>query len=872
MIQENRRWRWMLLKNRRYMNTSIKLKQSGRLLMAFFLTFFSIFSCAQAQEKGIYVDAKGVIRWEGSNKEAAFFGVNYTLPFAYAYRSHKALNVNREKAIKQDVYHFARLGLDAFRVHVWDTEISDSAGNLLQNDHLRLFDFLIAELKKRKIKILITPIAFWGNGYPEKDEKTPGFSAKFGKGDAVVKEEAIRAQENYLKQFFSHVNPYTKLNYRDDVDILATEINNEPKHSGPKSRAKEYVNRLAAAIRSTGWKKPVFYNISESPWYADAVANANIDGVSFQWYPTGLVANQELKGNFLPHVDKYQTPFDTIPAFKNKALMVYEFDAGDVMQPIMYPAMARSFRTAGFQWATQFAYDPMATAYANTEYQTHYLNLAYTPAKALSLLIANKVFHQVPRLKSYGKYPQSSVFENFRISYNEALSEMNSPEEFYYSNSTGSKPVNLSKLSKLAGVGSSSIVKYTGTGAYFLDKIENGVWRLEVMPDAISIRDPFEKASLKKEVTRIEWRAQDMTIHLSDLGDDFDVKALTEHEYYSSKAKGERFSVFPGTYLVLKKGKQFNKKVKLGVIELDEFVAPKTPTQLTNKVFVKHDPPHQVSENRECTIKATIAGVRDSARVTLFINQLHGEYKTIPMVRQSGYGFTATLPAPFLKPGMLNYRIVVEQKGDSFVFPGNHKGDPWAWDNYNNDTWKIFVAAKNSSLELFNAGHDQNLRRIPHWDDAVKISYTTDQNGRELVYSLSADKAKGKLIGFQSFIGDKLSGRISESGSFKYVVLKGKSKSGAQLKLSLINSDGQSFSALVQLNSELSELKIPISEFKAEKTLLLPRPYPGFQPLYLDRSSDLLLDIADVEMLEVSRGQPDVDLLEFELQSIKLIK
>ena len=73
--------------------------------------------------------------------------------------------------------------------------------------------------------------------------------------------------------------------------------------------------------------------------------------------------------------------------------------------PYMYPAMARSFRTAGFQWATQFAYDPIATAYGNTEYQTHYLNLAYTPSKAISLLIASKVFHKIPRLKNYGSYP-----------------------------------------------------------------------------------------------------------------------------------------------------------------------------------------------------------------------------------------------------------------------------------------------------------------------------------------------------------------------------------------------------------------------------------------------------------------------------------
>ena len=121
--------------------------------------------------------------------------------------------------------------------------------------------------------------------------------------------------------------------------------------------------------------------------------------------PTGLVANHSLKGNYLPNVDMYSIPFDTIPVYRNKVRMVYEFDAGDVPASYIYPAMARSFRTAGFQWATQFAYDPVATAYANTEYQTHYLNLAYTPSKAISLLIAAKAFHKLPRLKSYGTYP-----------------------------------------------------------------------------------------------------------------------------------------------------------------------------------------------------------------------------------------------------------------------------------------------------------------------------------------------------------------------------------------------------------------------------------------------------------------------------------
>src|SRR5690606_35504216 len=150
-------------------------------------------------------------------------------------------------------------------------------------------------------------------------------------------------------------------------------------------------------------------------------------------------------------------PFDTIPAYHNKARMVYEFDAADIFQSCMYPAMARSFRQAGFQWATQFAYDPLAIAYANTEYHTHYLNLAYTPSKAISMLIASNVFHRMPRLKNVGVYPDNTSFDVFRVSHEEDLSEMNALTAFYYSNNTTTKPVDSIKLEHVAGVGSSPV-------------------------------------------------------------------------------------------------------------------------------------------------------------------------------------------------------------------------------------------------------------------------------------------------------------------------------------------------------------------------------------------------------------------------------
>ena len=155
----------------------------------------------QSSTDQVYVDENGVMRWTADNTELHGFGVNYTLPFAHEYRMAKKAGISPEVAIRQDVYHMVRLDLDLYRVHVWDTEISDTLGNLLFNDHLRLFDFAVNEMKRRGMRFIITPIAYWGNGWPERDESTPGFSNKYGKAACLTNTDAIRAQANYLYQF-----------------------------------------------------------------------------------------------------------------------------------------------------------------------------------------------------------------------------------------------------------------------------------------------------------------------------------------------------------------------------------------------------------------------------------------------------------------------------------------------------------------------------------------------------------------------------------------------------------------------------------------------------------------------------------------------
>jgi hypothetical protein len=804
---------------------------------------------AQKSTDPLYVDKQGVFRWTKDRSEAAFFGVNYTVPFAYGYRSHKALGIDPEKAIDADVHHMARLGLDAFRVHVWDVEISDSAGNLLDNEHLRLFDYLIKKLEEKNIKIIITPIAFWGNGYPEPDIKTNGFSYVYGKGQCVVKEEAFRAQENYLRQFFNHVNPYTNLSYKADPGVIAMEINNEPHHSGPKERATEYINRMAAAVRSTGWTKPVFYNISESPAYADAVVKANVDGYSFQWYPTNLVANHEQKGNFLPNVDVYHIPFiDTIPAFKDGARMVYEFDAGDVMQPIMYPVMARSYRTAGFQWATQFAYDPMYTAYANTEYQTHYLNLLYTPAKAISLLIASKVFHNVQRGKAFGTYPADTLFDAFRVSYKEQLSEMNSEEEFYYSNSTQTTPVKTGKLKHIAGVGNSPVIRYEGTGAYFLDRINKGVWRLEVMPDAISINDPFGKASPKKEVVKLNWQANSIRVDLSELRNGFDLRSIPANGATTTNIPaGEEFIVTPGIYYLVAKGASF--------FEASEKAEPfYVPPFSAAEPYVVHEPVKEVTPKVPFQIFATVVGADTSYKISVEMRNSSNVWRTIPMKHIAGYRYSAEVPVEIITPGVINYRILLRRPGGlSYTFPGAFKGNPYAWDEYRNESWQSFVADPQSPLELFNATTDRTalMWYNTDWRNNRIEAMAAGDPGQLAVKASMTRPAAGQLMAFQYFFGDKASGRKAELSTFTKLVVKARSLGETSTNISLIDVNGNAYSSKLALSKDWKEIEIPLMALKKDSSLLLPRPYPGFQRLWFATAGNAPLNIADAEKIEI---------------------
>jgi len=60
--------------------------------------------------------------------------------------------------------HFARLGFDGLRLHLWDRELTDAEGNLVDNEHLRPLDYLVHSADGRGIWVVLTPSCLYKTG------------------------------------------------------------------------------------------------------------------------------------------------------------------------------------------------------------------------------------------------------------------------------------------------------------------------------------------------------------------------------------------------------------------------------------------------------------------------------------------------------------------------------------------------------------------------------------------------------------------------------------------------------------------------------------------------------------------------------------
>ena len=785
----------------------------------------------------VSVDKQGVIRWRDTQKEVALFGANYVLPTASDYRAAGYVHADRKRMIDDDMAQFARMGWDGLRLTFWgDWEASDTAGNLLANDHLDLLDYLIASAKARGIYMLFSPIQLYSSNWPDAldDTTAPGFGRHFGKGRMGTDPKALAAQVNYLRQILDHVNPYTHTALKNEPAILFIELVNEPWHH-PEDLAGSisYINALTDAVRRTGCRKLIFYNVSQDFRIAEAIRRSKAQGVTFGWYPTGLNSGHELEGNYLRGTDAY--PDLLRPELAGLPRIVYEFDTPDLRTGTMYPAMARTFRSVGAQFAAMFAYDMLATASRNLGWQTHYLNLVYTPRKAISAIIAAEAMRRLPRMQSYGSYPQNTHFAGFHISADSNLGELVAPDAFLYTSSTSARPPDLSALRRIAGTGSSPVVTYEGTGVYFLDKVRPGVWRLEVYPDAVPVRDPFEPPNAAKIVTRAISRAWPITITLPDLGTSFSAQPVTAGNPQAVTAQAGSFNVTPGVY-VLSAGGLVDLAAlptSIGRLGFKEFHAPPTDTVPVTAVSLASP---QYLAGRDVELRTRIVSTAPPDSVKLFVRAAPaGSFQEFLKHPAGGYDFDAKIPAGRLREGPYEF-VVTVFNGDSIeTFPSGARSKPTAWNYDRKAAWKFDVVNPGSTLRLFDPGAD-----------AARLTFTRiGDAGRRGLFHIGISSATGEPIfhlelpvdsggrgptdySASLVVKDRITARQETIAAAKEVRIKLRGLSAQQtLHVTLMEDDGTSWTTLVTLDTTWQERMIPLANFTIGRGVLLPEGFPG---------------------------------------------
>lgn len=802
------------------------------IIINLFLAFTAVL---QAQEL-VYTDAAGTIRWKKNKQEVSLFGANYCLPSACDFRAAAYMRGDRKQMIAEDMDHFKRMNWDALRLCFWgDFQNTDRDGNLLENEHLDLLDCLIAEADKRNIYMLLSPIVTYNSQWPEMTDTTnTGFAKYYPKNTLTHDEKAIRVQENYLKQILQHRNPYTGRCLKDEPNILFIEFINEPSQFPDDIPGMvDYINRLYKAVRSTGCKKLTFYNVSQNFGVAPAIRKSKVQGSTHAWYPGALNNGYSLQGNGLLFVDRYEQMMD--PELKGKAKIVYEFDSTDNSLGYMYPAMVREFRRGGIQFATMFSYDMLRTAPTNLGWQTQYFNMVYTPSKAVSGMIAAEVMRRIPRGKHFGYYPENNVFGDFRVSYDERLSELNADDMFYYSNTTTTRPKNLQSLAHIVGVGSSPVVNYSGTGIYFLDKQSDTTWLLEVYPDIMELDDPFKMVNPNRMVRKAGCNSRTMKIKLPGLD-----TVLT---------------VLPGKYK-LSAGKLISKEE---LPAKDLYQEPMKKWEIANRTateFVSGQP---------MTFRCEVFGDEHPKEVSLYLMLNPWGCKRIPMMAKDGFYYEAQVDLNWLEKDSYRYHYAVETGDETLLFPAKTDCLPDRWDYYEQDTYAFRLVSPTAPLSLL--GEQDSWKRIRYSRTYLSpaTTFRSVSCGEELIpaFQLSvADLGKNDTYvtpcdaTFSHFIGDKIACRDMSKVSPSFIKVRAYGLNGTDKAIcNVVDKDGRGYGAVFQLGQEVSDILIPVSSLVPTKAAMLPQDWPGVNSYWYPASTQtytIPLDWTIAEFVQVS--------------------
>lgn len=493
--------------------------------------------------------------------EVALWGTNYIGCSVGNYGYAKSKNIDPKKMIDRDLDDIFPVSADkkaipdprrlnTLRLHVYETEITDSKGNLVPNENLDLLDYMIAGCEKRDAYFWLTLMAWW-NVWSGRNN---AFSCSTPIYAMTLCPEVWPLEARYIKQFLTHTNRYTGRRLVDEPCFPLIEILNEPRYwkysaviaeddpscskkdrqrdqrflkmvrarwdamlpsrdwESPESwnfyryeTIRQYIDFMVGVIRGCGGRQPIAY----SGFQADepiiwAIADSKCDAVTTVFYSGLTQTTAADKVSWLERT--FGNGF--IEPLRSKARLVYEFDASDTLHQIdLYPAIARNWRDLGVQVACQFHYDSSTNVHLNKGNSTHYLNLLHTPSRFVSFLIGGQTFRALAR----GTLPESAdkdriVSPPMATSWKENAAWFCDDSLYMQARPASWNPLKIPKSpQRIIAVGSTPYYHYDGSG--LVDwKVEPGderCARLVLLPDVIRHRDEL-LGTEKEPLTSLE--------------------------------------------------------------------------------------------------------------------------------------------------------------------------------------------------------------------------------------------------------------------------------------------------------------------------------------------------------------------------------
>ena len=129
----------------------------------------------------------------------------------------------------------------------WDTTHNRAGFNDGPNG-LQKLDFLVSEAAKRNLKLIVAFLDFWS--YTGGAQQMRAWYGSEDKGTFFFSDPRTKQDyKDWVRHVLTRVNPLTKIAYKDDPNIFAWELMNEP-NIEPASLYIEWVSEMSAYVKS----------------------------------------------------------------------------------------------------------------------------------------------------------------------------------------------------------------------------------------------------------------------------------------------------------------------------------------------------------------------------------------------------------------------------------------------------------------------------------------------------------------------------------------------------------------------------------------------------------------------------------------------